>query len=461
MTSFAKTFPRTRQHAVCQKLLAAGLVTLLTVASCLAQQLTVTPYHASGIYNSGDTVGWNVALPDGATPPTNGYSYTLKINNLEVMSTGQLDLSSGKGKIETSLTEPGTIFLQLTAPRGAGVGGTNGGRGGGGRFGGGGGGRGGGLLYGAVVDPLKIMPSAPRPADFDSFWAGKLAELKNVPINPVLTPIDSGRSNVEFYTVKLDSLNSHVQGYLAKPAREGKFPAILYYQYAGVYALDKNIALTNAASGWLIMDVDSHDLAPDARTGVSSGYQSIGNTNRETSYFLNMYLRDVRAVDYLTSRPDWNGKVLVAMGMSMGGQQSLATAGLDPRITHLIVEVPSGTDFDGPLHGRAAGYPNWGTGDPRVMETGLYFDTVNFAPNIKATCFVAMGFRDTIASPVGIWTMFNQIKSPKEIAPMAQAGHNNQSTALEQKMWTDGQTAWLTTLVNGGEIKPNTTTAAP
>jgi cephalosporin-C deacetylase-like acetyl esterase len=167
-----------------------------------------------------------------------------------------------------------------------------------------------------------------------------------------------------------------------------------------------------------------------------------------------MYLRDKRAADYLVSRPDWNGKVLVAMGFSMGGQQSFAAAGLDPRITHVIVEVPAGADFDGPLHGRAAGYPNWPGNNAPAMETGLYFDIVNFAARVKATTFLAMGFRDTIASPVGDWITFNQAKGPKEIAAMALAGHNNQSTRDEQKLWYDISEQWLNTLVHGGEVKP-------
>jgi cephalosporin-C deacetylase-like acetyl esterase len=39
-----------------------------------------------------------------------------------------------------------------------------------------------------------------------------------------------------------------------------------------------------------------------------------------------MYLGDYRAVEYLASLPDWDGKTLVVMGTSMGGQQSLCVA---------------------------------------------------------------------------------------------------------------------------------------
>src|SRR5439155_7796869 len=81
--------------------------------------------------------------------------------------------------------------------------------------------------------------------------------------------------------------------------------------------------------------------------------------HRDESYFLPMYLGDYRAAEYLASRADWNGKTLVVMGTSMGGQQGFAVAGLDTLVTALIAHVPAGCDWLGPLHGRAAPYPNW------------------------------------------------------------------------------------------------------
>jgi dienelactone hydrolase len=57
-----------------------------------------------------------------------------------------------------------------------------------------------------------------------------------------------------------------------------------------------------------------------------------------------MYLRDSRAIDYIATRPDWDGKTIVIMGTSMGGQQSLVTAGLNPKVTAVLVNEPSGAD---------------------------------------------------------------------------------------------------------------------
>src|ERR1035438_6117175 len=92
---------------------------------------------------------------------------------------------------------------------------------------------------------------------------------------------------------------SKVHGYVAKPARQGRFPAIIQLQYAGIYALDPHWAAQRASDGWLVIDVDAHDKLPSDPSGdIPKAYVAVGNTDREKSYFLNMYLRDSRALDY-------------------------------------------------------------------------------------------------------------------------------------------------------------------
>ncbi len=210
-----------------------------------------------------------------------------------------------------------------------------------------------------------------------------------------------------------------------------------------------------ASEGWLILNVDSHDKLPSDPSGtVPRGYQSVGNTSRETSYFLNMYLRDSRVLDYLLTRPDWDGKTIVLMGGSMGGQQSLALAGLRPeKISAVLVCVPAGADSNGDLHGRKAGYPNWPSANPDVMTTALYFDTVNFTPRIKAPVMAGIGFIDTISPPAGIWTALNQIAGPVEALRMIDSEHDN-LTPDKSRPCTTRTTEILDVLVHGGTFTP-------
>jgi cephalosporin-C deacetylase len=404
----------------------AGLALLVAAQLANAQQLSFTPFHVSGIYDSGERAGWTVTLPaDTAAPPGN-YTYAIRKNNLDTIKTGSLDLSQDAATIETTLNEPAMLYVEVNP---------------------------GAIHLGAAVAPSRLKPSTPRPADFDSFWGAKLKALGEIPIKPVLTPGQANKAGVDLYTVQLDSLGSHVQGYLAKPSKEGKFPALVIFQYAGVYALQPNTVTDRAAEGWLAFDVDSHDMPPSQASGIGTNYPSIGNTDRETSYFLNMYLRDSRAVDYIAGRPDWDGKTIVIMGTSMGGQQSLVTAGLNHKVTAVIVNEPSGADSNGNLHGRKAGYPNWPSDNPKVMEAALYFDTVNFASRIKAPVLAAIGFIDTTAPPVGIWTAINQIPGPKEVVPMVESDHNNR-TPEKQGAYNARYKEVLGTILNGGEFAP-------
>jgi cephalosporin-C deacetylase-like acetyl esterase len=406
----------------------------------ISQQLKFTPYHASGIYEVGDTVGWTIS--PGPTAPTYAYKWTIRRNNAVVLREGRLDLSGGTDKIEIVSDQPGMIYVAVEAmaekPSGGNTGRDTG-------------------LYavGAAVAPSKIPLSTPRPADFDAFWKAKLAAQRKIPINAVLTPATTDVPGVEMSIFELDALGSKVHGYVAKPAGTGKFPALIQLQYAGVYALNAAADARRASEGWLMVNVDSHDKLPSDPSGnVPRNYQSIGNTDREKSYFLNMYLRDSRALDYLMTRSDWDGKTIVLIGGSMGGQQSLALAGLRPeKISAVLVCVPAGADSNGDLHGRKAGYPNWPSDNPEVMKTALYFDTANFTSSIKAPVMAGMGFIDTISPPAGVWSALNQIRGRVEALPMIESEHDN-FTPEKSRVCTTRTNEILGLMVHGQTFAP-------
>jgi cephalosporin-C deacetylase len=423
------------------------------------QQLTIVPDHASGIYDVGETVGWTVT--PGPVTPTYAYKWTIRRNNAVVLKEGKLDLSPGKNKIEIAADQPEMLYVAIEPyaylNADASVPADGLGRGAAPGYTGGNTGRNTGLYAaGAAVAPAKIGLSTPRPDDFDTFWDGKLAAQAKVPINPVLTKVETDVPGVELNMFVLDALGSQTHGYVASPSHEGKFPALIQLQYAGVYALNARGAAQHAAEGWLFLNVDSHDKLPSDPSGnVPRNYQAVGNTDREKSYFLNMYLRDSRALDYLLTRPDWDGKTIVLTGGSMGGQQSLVLAGLRPdKITAVLVCVPAGADTNGDLHGRKAGYPNWPPDNPDVMNTALYFDTVNFASRIQAPVMAGMGFIDTISPPAGVWTALNQIRGPKETLPLIESEHDN-LTPQKGRACPARTREILDLLVKGGEFKPN------
>jgi cephalosporin-C deacetylase-like acetyl esterase len=421
----------------------AVFMAAVMVCSVCAQELVLTPLKASGIYDVGEKVGWTIVPSHPTTAPAGKYTFTLKKNNFETIKSGDIDLSTGSATIDATVSEPAMLFLDIKPPTGKDPANKD-------------------IVAGAAIAPTKLQPVAPRPADFDSFWESHIQSLEKVPANPVLTPGDSPDPNVEFDIIKMDHVNGkHIYGQFAKPKKDGKYPALVQFQWASPpYPLQKSWIMGYAANGWLALDIEPHDVLPDqpkayydALPKELKNYQAIGEDDREKSYFLQMYLADYRAIDYLASRPDWDGKTLVVIGTSMGGQQSLCVAGLHPKITHVIVNEPSGCDTNSALHGRQSGYPNFPANNPKVMETALYFDAVNFTPRIHAKSLVAMGFVDTVAPPVGIWTAFNEIPAPKEPAPMIDSPHNNLATPAQQKPYTSRSAKWLDSLVRTGDVR--------
>src|SRR5258705_7015320 len=253
---------------------------LLAPAVLGAQQPTFVPDHANGIYAAGERIGWTASLPEGTKAP-GPYTYTVRKFGAESLSAGTLIMKNGRGRIETSLAEPAMLVVEVKPPAGVENFGnpSTGGRG--------------RVRLGAAVDPTKIQPSEPKPADFDAFWTEKLQLLEEVPMSPVVTPGESGVAGVEWATVKLNNVNgSHVYGQLAKPAREGKFPALLMMQWASPpYPLQKSGVTGRAKDGYLVLHGEPHDVPVDmppafydALPAILKQYNTIGQTSRDETY---------------------------------------------------------------------------------------------------------------------------------------------------------------------------------
>ena len=275
----------------------------------------------------------------------------------------------------------------------------------------------------------KIQPALPRPEDFDAFWEAKLKDLADVAMNPKLDPADAGKPNVDYFKITLDNIRgSHIRGQLARPKQGGKLPAMLIVQWAGVYPLQKGWVTSRAAEGWLVLNINAHDLPideseqfyKDQAAGPLKDYPAIGNDDRETSYFLRMYLSCYRAAQYLTERTDWDGRTLVVTGGSQGGLQSIVTAGLHPKISAALACVPAGCDLNGPVAGRMPGWPMWywktqGKDEAKVRRAAGYYDVVNFASRVKCPVLIGVGLIDTTCPSPGVFAAYNQLQGPKEI----------------------------------------------
>jgi cephalosporin-C deacetylase-like acetyl esterase len=415
-------------------------IAVLLAAGAQAQTVSLTPDHSNGFYRAGETVRWQVAA---AGAVSNEVDYVIKSGGLVEVAKGRTPLVAGKGEIVSRLAEPGSLLVEAAATGATGETLR--------------------ILSGAVFSADKIQPSSPRPPDFDSFWQTKLNELAQVPTNAVLIPVSCSRTNVDYWQISMGNIRgSHIHGQLARPKQGERLPAILVVQWAGIYALQPHWVTDHAAAGWLALNIEAHDLPidqPDAFYKEQStrfafkDYMSIG-VDRETSYFLRLYLSCYRAADYLAHRSDWDGKTLVVTGGSQGGLQTFVTAGLHPRITAALAEVPAGCDLLCANAGRAPSWPMWFYGTNRiatnaVLEAARYYDTVNFASRITCPFLVGVGLVDKICPPAGVFAACNQLAGPKEIVLLPKGGHGESGQDHSHAPYRARFDAWLSALRQG------------
>jgi cephalosporin-C deacetylase len=431
---------KTAQFRWLVALAALALTSNRCCAAAPTPKLSIQPENASGVYEIGQPIAWHIEA-SGFDPAATA-SYTIKRGGLTELDHGQLKLVDGRGEVTTSRDEPGALLLEVKLVSPGGDEHT--------------------AVGGAIVAPSEISTSAERPADFDEFWKAKLAELAAVSENAQLEPGDSGVPGVDYWKITLDNIRgTHIRGQLARPSKGEKLPAMLIPQWAGVYPLEKPWVTSRAAEGWLVLNIMAHDLPIDEPAefyqqqfaGPLKDYWSIGNDDRDKGYFLRMFLSCYQAIEYLTHRPDWDGKTLVVVGASQGGWQTLMIAGLHPKVTAALALVPAGCDMWGPEVGRRPGWPQWydqtaGKDPSRVREAGRYYDVVNFASHIHCPVLVGMGLIDQVCPAEGVMAAVNQINAPKEIVFLPHSEH--QEIDGSQRAFNDRcYGAWLPALRAG------------
>jgi cephalosporin-C deacetylase len=236
-----------------------------------------------------------------------------------------------------------------------------------------------------------------------------------------------------------------VSGYFAKPAnaKPKSLPIILTVHGAGVRNSSLGGAVGWAKQGLLALDINAHGLPngkpdkfyADLAAGELKDYRTRGRESRDTVYFRGMFLRLVRALDFLCAQPEWDGKTVVVFGSSQGGYQAIVAAGLDARVTFLAAGVPAGCDHTGFKAERINGWPKFiATGEQpsgNVVEAVRYYDAMNFATRTKAGAIVTVGFIDTTCPPSSVYAAYNNLPGKKSIHTDPDAGHTSTPKASE------------------------------
>ncbi|KDN53780.1 acetylxylan esterase [Flavobacterium seoulense] len=276
--------------------------------------------------------------------------------------------------------------------------------------------------------PFEIKPTVNLPKDFESFWQKAKAENAKIPMDAVVTHKPNlSTATVDVYLVRLQNykLGNYFYGYLSKPKDNKKHPVLFNPPGAGV---KKIVPITAyAEKGFISLTTEIHGISPemsDADLNVAKeklkDYWAINLDNKDNYYYKKVYLDGVRAIDFLTSLPEFDQKNVVVTGGSQGGALTIVAAGIDKRINYISSFYPALSDNSGYLHNRAGGWPamfsdKYQNNSPEKIKTMEYYDVVNFARNISVPGFYSTGYNDNTCPPTSTLSAFNSVKAPKEI----------------------------------------------
>lgn len=394
---------------------------------------TTVPNHADWLYKTGEKAKVDVGFYLYGMPLDIEVSYEIGSDMMPATSSGKIKLKNGRATIDMgTMKQAGFLDLRLTAQH------EN-------------------KKYQHHVkvgfSPEKLKPYTKNPSDFDAFWKTNIDEARKTPINVTCKRVDKySTDDTDCYLLKIKTDKRHsIYGYLTRPKKEGKYPVVLCPPGAGIKTIKEPMRnLYYAKNGFIRLEMEIHGLNPEmtdeqfreitAAFDYENGYLTNGLDNRDNYYMKHVYTACVRAIDYLTSLPDWDGKNVFVQGGSQGGALSLITAGLDNRVTACVANHPALSDMAGYLDNRAGGYPHFNRTNamltPQKVETMAYFDVVNFARRITCPVYLTWGYNDNVCPPTTSYIVWNLITAPKEslITPVNEHW-TSETTNYKQMLW--------------------------
>lgn len=432
------------KHFMKTLLLLLATVCVLPVAAQIKGyniQVSVVPDHQDWTYKVGETATFRISVTKSATPLAGAViDYEAGPEMYQDVKKTAVVLKDGTLTVKGKMTKPGFYRVDVKTTIG-------------------------GKEYkgacAAAFSPKQLKPTTVNPADFDQFWQNAISEARHTDLNPTkrLLP-ERCTKDVNVYEVSFQNVRwgSRTYGILCEPVKLGKYPALLRVPGAGVRPYGGDIY--TASKGAVTLEIGIHGIPvtmqqsvyDDLGQGALNGYWEFGMDNRDKSYYKHVVLGCIRALDYIEQYTPWNGKELGVTGSSQGGFLSLATAGLDRRITFYAPVHAALCDHTASLKGVACGWPHYfywnkGKGMEKQIETSRYYDGVNFARRITnaQTGWFSFGYNDDVVPPTTAWATYNIVKGPKSITPYQQTAH-----FWYQEQWDEWEN-WLLTQMN---IKP-------
>ena len=281
---------------------------------------------------------------------------------------------------------------------------------------------------GAIVSHKSFRAGYAAPKDLRKFWDKQIAKMRKMPLTVESKPTPQEKYSQDGYTcldieIPMPEGNP-VRAYLVYPsdAQDKSLPIVIRAHAAGVKgqwcqcSVDQAIKDAKRGGGAIALDINAHGMLngqpqsyyDDLDAGELHKYSTRDFTGHEDFYFRLMYLRLVRAIDYLVTLPQWDGERIAILGASQGGAQAAALAGIDKRITAASLRVPAFMDVAARFDERAGSWPQtYGRKAEEFINVLPYYDAACLLTLTKAKLFFEAGLVDYTCPPACVAAGYN------------------------------------------------------
>lgn len=277
----------------------------------------------------------------------------------------------------------------------------------------------------AGVNVLELAYSDTLPEDFQNYWAEieKTVADFQIELEYFKEKEDNKREGFKEYELRVKTpWGRPASGFITIPLGGEKYSIRISFLGYGVhvahYEYDENMICgcfnAHGFENGYWEDIEkkySKELA-------NYGFNNEENASNKNTYFRNMMVRNLMALKYMKSLPEWNGKDILSVGGSQGALQAITVAAHDKDVTEVMAYKPWFCDLNSVNEGYLRGWR------PDFAEGLRYFDTVAQAMQLKCPITIECYLGDYVCPPKTVMALYNSIKSEKSIKFIQSARHS-------------------------------------
>ena len=293
----------------------------------------------------------------------------------------------------------------------------------------------------------RFKPNTVRPPGFLEFWASTVAKLSKIAPNPEFLSVRDRDDGLRLHHLAYTSLGgARIRGYLLRPISGQPCPLVVHaHGYRDCY--EHRVDWARRGLNVFGFDVRGFGRSASAVPVSDDGYLLTGIESPATSILRGAVADYLQAARMAGELLDNNVGTLAFYGFSFGGALALMAAAMSRDVDFVVLGQPTfGWNEERrrlALGGSALEVKQYVEKyrwrHDTVTDTLKHFDTLNFAPLIRAPTLVGIGLDDDVVPSRTVLAIVNHMRCPLEVR-LLPVSHSDDP---REARWQEFHEEWL------------------